>query len=77
MQDSHLAVNHAIEVIGRVQDDLSVKVLNSTDFGTDFGELNSVLTIHSSYRLTCADFSAAESVVDATHRYREIFYGDD
>lgn len=77
MQDSHLAVNHAVEIIGRVQDDLSIKVLNSTDFGTDFGELNSALTINTSRRLTCVDFSAAESVVDATHRYREIFYGDD
>lgn len=23
------------------------------------------------------DYSAAEAVVDATHRYREIFYADD
>jgi len=23
------------------------------------------------------DFAAAEAVVEATHRYKEIFYGDD
>lgn len=27
--------------------------------------------------LTYTDFAAVEAVVDATHRYKEIFYGDD
>jgi hypothetical protein len=26
---------------------------------------------------TVTDFAAAEAVVEATHRYKEIFYGDD
>jgi len=57
--DSHLQMNHYFEVIGRiVQSDLAVKVLNSTDLGTNY------------------DFSAYEALVDATHRYREIFYDD-
>ena len=37
MQDAHLTVNHAVEVIGKVQNDLSVRVLVSTDFGTGIG----------------------------------------
>jgi len=55
-RDAHLTVNHAIEVIGKVQNDLSVRVLVSTDFGTGI------------------DFGIADAVVDATHRYHEIFY---
>lgn len=37
-QDAHLAVDHAVEVIGRVQSDLSVKVFSATDLGTGVGE---------------------------------------
>ena len=37
-QDSHLQVGHAVEVIGKVQQDLTVKVLNSTDLGTNVGK---------------------------------------
>lgn len=36
-QDSHLVMGHAFEIVGRVQNDLSVKVLMSTDFGTNIG----------------------------------------
>jgi len=39
-----------------VQQDLSVKVLQATDFGGNM------------------DYAAADAVVDATHRYKEIFY---
>ncbi len=55
-QDSHLALNNAVEIIGKVQPDLSVKVLQATDFGDGI------------------DWVAVEAVVDATHRYKEIFY---
>ncbi|KAH0264183.1 hypothetical protein KCU91_g12230, partial [Aureobasidium melanogenum] len=55
-RESHLTVNHAVEIIGKVQADLSVRVLTSTDFGDNI------------------DFSLADAVVDATHRYNEIFY---
>ncbi|KAK8220068.1 hypothetical protein M8818_000484 [Zalaria obscura] len=58
-RDSHLTVDHAVEVIGKVQNDLSVRVLVSTDFGTGI------------------DFGIADAVVDATHRYHEIFYQKD
>ncbi|TVY53336.1 Replication factor A protein 3 [Lachnellula cervina] len=59
-RDAHLSVGHAVEIVGKVQGDLSVRVLQSTDFGAerDF------------------DFAAAEALVDATHRYKEIFYSD-
>ncbi|GAB7354173.1 hypothetical protein MBLNU459_g4726t2 [Dothideomycetes sp. NU459] len=62
-RDAHLTVDHAVEIIGKVQNDLSVRVLVSTDFGTGI-----VIDAEKT------DFSIAESVVDASHRYREIFY---
>jgi replication factor A3 len=30
-------MNHAVEIIGKVQNDLSVKVMASTDFGPENG----------------------------------------
>ncbi|EOA90480.1 hypothetical protein ACJQWK_07505 [Exserohilum turcicum] len=57
-RDSHLAVGHAVEIIGKVDQNLHVKVQAVTDFGTNI------------------DFNAANAVVDATHRYKEIFYDD-
>ncbi|KAF2156573.1 replication factor A protein 3 [Myriangium duriaei CBS 260.36] len=58
-RDSHLTLNNAVEVIGKVDKDLSVRVLVATDFGTN------------------VDFGVADAVVDATHRYHEIFYDKD
>ncbi|KAK7530506.1 replication factor A protein 3 [Phyllosticta citricarpa] len=58
-RDAHLTPNNAVEVIGKVNADLSVKVLTSTDFGSNI------------------DFAAVDAVVDATHRYKEIFYGEE
>ncbi|GAB1733857.1 hypothetical protein KC343_g9581 [Hortaea werneckii] len=60
-RDAHLQLNHAVEIIGKVQNDLSVKVMASTDMGPE-GNI---------------DFNAVEAVVDATHRYHEIFYNKD
>ncbi|EMC97970.1 hypothetical protein BAUCODRAFT_31981 [Baudoinia panamericana UAMH 10762] len=57
-RDAHLQLNHAVEIIGKVQNDLSVKVMASVDMGPE-GNI---------------DFNAVEAVVDATHRYHEIFY---
>ncbi|TKA29279.1 hypothetical protein B0A50_03789 [Salinomyces thailandicus] len=57
-RDAHLQLNHAVEIIGKVQNDLSVKVMASTDLGPE----------------GAIDFNAVEAVVDATHRYHEIFY---
>ena len=36
-QDSHLAVGHAVEIIGKVDQNLHVKVQAATDFGTNIG----------------------------------------
>ncbi|WPH01977.1 replication factor A protein 3 [Acrodontium crateriforme] len=57
-RDSHLQLNHAVELIGKVQQDLSVRVLTATDLGPE-GSI---------------DFAAIDAIVDATHRYHEIFY---
>ncbi|KAL6703916.1 hypothetical protein ACN47E_008952 [Coniothyrium glycines] len=57
-RDSHLAVGHAVEIIGKVDANLNIKVQAATDFGT------------------CIDFNAANAVVEATHRYKEIFYDE-
>lgn len=37
MQDAHLTKDNAVEVIGKVDKDLSVRVLVSTDFGNNIG----------------------------------------
>ncbi|KAI9747623.1 MAG: hypothetical protein M1835_002017 [Candelina submexicana] len=55
-RDSHLILNNAVEIIGKVNSDLTVKVLSATDFGNNL------------------DYAAVDSVVEATHRYKEIFY---
>lgn len=36
-QDSHLTVGNAVEIVCKVNGDLSVKVLKSTDMGTTLG----------------------------------------
>ena len=38
IQDSHLALNHAVEIIGKVDGNLNVKVQAATDWGTNVGE---------------------------------------
>lgn len=40
-QDAHLAVGHAVEVIGKVDGNLAIKVQAATDFGTGIGECSS------------------------------------
>ncbi|KAI5836862.1 replication factor A protein 3 [Morchella snyderi] len=51
-RDSHLAVGHAAELVGKIQQDLSVKVLNSTDFGTniDFKVYDSLVEVNHMYK---------------------------
>ncbi|KAF2122963.1 replication factor A protein 3 [Lophiotrema nucula] len=34
-RDCHLALNHAVEIIGKVDGNLHIKVQAATDFGTD------------------------------------------
>ncbi|KAL8786165.1 MAG: hypothetical protein Q9213_002935 [Squamulea squamosa] len=58
-RDAHLTLNNAVEIIGKVQPDLSIKVFQAMDFGSNI------------------DYNAVEAVVDATHRYKEIFYNAD
>ncbi|OAL48988.1 replication factor A protein 3 [Pyrenochaeta sp. DS3sAY3a] len=44
-RDSHLAVGHAVEIIGKVDQNLNIKVQAATDFGTniDFNAANAVV----------------------------------
>ncbi len=62
--------------MGKVQSDLSVKVYQATDFGSDMG--NASRRRHDlggvADTLCNSDYNAVEAVVDATHRYKEIFY---
>jgi len=80
LQDSHLQLNHAVEIIGKVQNDLSVRVMASTDFGPEgnIGEFFlGLLTVEPAFvraNARLSDFNAVEAVVDATHRYPEMFY---
>ena len=42
-RDSHLTVGHAVEIVGKVNQDLSVKVLKATDMGLGLGEFSFLL----------------------------------
>jgi len=42
IQDAHLSLNNAVEVVGKVQSDLSVKVYQATDFGSNIGRVASL-----------------------------------
>jgi replication factor A3 len=82
-KDSHLTVGNAIEIVCKVNSDLSVKVLKSTDMGNSLGMSLPPLgnkmwkERREEYVLMVTrgtDFKAVSAVVDATHRYKEIFY---
>jgi len=55
-RSSEMTVNNFVEIIGRVNNDLSIKTLKATDIGKEI------------------NMDAYEAVVDATHRYKELFY---
>ncbi|MCJ1363533.1 hypothetical protein MMC16_002640 [Acarospora aff. strigata] len=44
-RDSHLVLNNAVEIVGKVQGDLSVKVFQATDFGgnIDYAAVDAVV----------------------------------
>lgn len=54
----HLTPGNACQVIGKVNTDLSIKVLTSKDLGSN------------------VDFDVAQSVVEATQQYRDLFVFD-
>lgn len=67
-RDSHLAQGTYYEILGKVVNleggqGLGVKVLTATECKSEDGGK--------------VDMSIYAAVVDATHRYKEIFYGDD
>lgn len=83
-----MAVGHAVEVIGKVDGNLSIKVLAAVDLGTNIGaffppnfvsptSLPRRFFLSSQSKLTLSsrsDFNAVKAVVEATHKHKEIFY---
>ncbi|KAI2643365.1 replication factor A protein 3 [Xylaria nigripes] len=57
-RESHLMAGNGAQIIGRVNPDLSIKVYNAMDLGSD------------------VDYQVAQSVVEATHQYKELFVFD-
>ena len=61
-----------------MQNDLSVRVMASTDLGPESGIgeffLNDRKALRSKSTDGVLDFNAVEAVVDVTHRYPEMFY---
>jgi replication factor A3 len=66
--------------VGKVNQDLTVKVLKSTNMGGDIGAcffLPALWLVGKRWGLTDGtDYAMVNAVVDATHRYKEIFYTD-
>ncbi|PQE30067.1 replication factor a 3 protein [Rutstroemia sp. NJR-2017a WRK4] len=46
-RDAHLQVGNAVEIVGKVNQDLSIKVLRATDFGNnfDFKSMNALVDV--------------------------------
>ncbi|GAW18987.1 hypothetical protein ANO14919_084710 [Xylariales sp. No.14919] len=57
-RESHLMAGNGAQIIGRVNPDLSVKVYNALDLGSN------------------VDFQIAQSVVEITQQYRDLFVYD-
>jgi replication factor A3 len=78
-RDSHLTVGNWVEVVGKVNGDLSVRVLVSRDLGRDGALLPRQQREEGGKWANvehAVDFEAVKAVVDATHRYKEIFYSE-
>lgn len=57
-RDCHLTENQGVEIVGKVDQNLHIKALQSTPLGPS------------------VDYESVAAVVNATHRYKEIFYDD-
>ncbi|KAI9149595.1 Replication factor A protein [Paramyrothecium foliicola] len=57
-REAHLTNGNAVQIVGKVNPDLSIKVLSAQDLGSNI------------------DLSLYASVVEATHRCKEIFIFD-
>jgi replication factor A3 len=63
-----------VEIIGKVDGNLNVKVQAATDFGTNIGKW---ILRGGKWNVNAdmfQDFNAANAVVEATHRHKAIFY---
>ena len=76
IQDAAIVPGNGVELVGKVMPHnhgFTVKVLTSWDLGPDVGELR-WHERRSDDANAAVDYGVAAAVVDATHRYKEIFY---
>lgn len=74
-----MILGHAIELVGKVQTDLTIKVISAVDFGTNLGRSLQLLLRHIPYSgnadfVRMSDFNIYDSLVEVNNLYKEIFY---
>ena len=67
-QEAHLHPTNAVEILGKVNEDLSVQLFTAIDFGSNMG------TLRFWGNLLIVDFNIVDALVDISHQNREIFY---
>lgn len=85
-QDAHLSSGNAVQIIGKVNPDLSIRVLSSLDLGTNVGKDDSPapckgdasprdhpFRIQTLLADVITDFNVCKDVVDISQRHRELF----
>lgn len=65
--------------MGKVQADLTIKVMSAVDFGTNIGALHSFTRgaegrKEADFMGIPLDFNTYDSLVEVNHLYKEIFY---
>lgn len=77
LQEAHLTNGNGAQVIGKVNPDLTIKALSSTDLGPDVGMFCVVNpTDRPPLTAVFADYSLVKSVVEATQHHRSLFVFD-
>lgn len=74
LKESHLTPGNGVQIIGKVNSDLSIKVMSSLDLGSNVGMSIFLYVVNCTHPLTKpADYSVAQSVVDITHQHKDLF----
>jgi len=83
-QDSNLKIGNAVEIVGKVNPDFTVKVLTSTDFGENLGRccppgggvVVVVMVVEEGANMGAGgiDMKVYEDLVGICQQYKEIFY---
>ena len=77
IQDASIVPGNGVELVGKVMPHnhgFTVKVLTCWDLGADVGELRLQERRRTDDANAAVDYGVAAAVVDATHRYKELFY---